>query len=75
MNNDDSSAITFRKFNFSPKDEYPTITMCIAEGYDEKPIFVGERLKKYEGWSYTRESVWDYWNKINGINPNRQNLK
>ena len=61
MSNEDFSSISFRKFNLSPEDKYPTITFCIAEGYhcfennhprrNEnqtcKPIFSRKRLENY----------------------------
>ena len=81
MNKEDSSSISFRKFNFSPKDEYPTITICIAEGYDAKPIFVEQRFQDFGYHDIFRisrpfgNSVWDYWNKINGINATTEDIK
>ena len=33
LENNDSSSISFRKFNKSPKDEYPTFTICIGTIY------------------------------------------
>ena len=75
MNNEDSSSISFRKFNFSPKDEYPTITICIAEGYDSKPIFAEHRLEKsFENWDNLQKFIKDYWNTINGINTTTEEI-
>ena len=47
MDNQDSSSISFRKFNFSPKDKYPELTICIVDAYYARPIFDEKRLKIY----------------------------
>ena len=60
MNNYDSSSITFRKFNYSPNDKYPDITLCLVEFKSKKPILEESYLQKYN------VSVSHYWNIITG---------
>ena len=68
MKNEDSSSISFRKFNASPQDKYPAMTICIVERIIDrfgmiirtKPIFVQKRLQNYG------LSVSNYWNIITG---------
>ena len=60
MDNKDSSSISFRKCNFSPKDKYPELTICLVNAYYEIPIFDKKRSKIYN------ISISEYHDIING---------
>ena len=40
VNNEDSSSVSYRKFNAEPQDTYPTYTVCISSVYGD--IFKGD---------------------------------
>ena len=65
LENDDSTTIHFRQFNLSPKDKYPTFTICLtgSELYWNKedaifnsteltPNMFGKMLKGQDAFSY-----------------------
>ena len=51
LENDDSTAIHFRRFNLSPKDKYPTFTICLTGSelywHKEEPLFKNTGLSPY----------------------------
>ena len=52
LENDDSTAIHFRRFNLSPKDKYPVFSICLTGAklywYKREPIFNKFQLSRYK---------------------------
>ena len=77
LENDDSTAIHFRRFNLSPKDKYPTFSICLGGSelywYQQEAIFkefqlsgakLGEMLKGNDAFSYEYNYTSMLYNKV-----------
>ena len=77
LENDDSTAIHFRRFNLSPKDTYPTFSICLTgSGFywnkphpifqktELSPIMFGRMLKGQDAFSYKYNYTVMLYNKI-----------
>ena len=61
LDNNDTTVIEFQKFNASPKDKYPVITLCFHGKYGKFPLIYKEKVLKNHGLSVTQ-----YRNMITG---------
>ena len=61
IDNEDTSSIAFRKFNASPRDIYPVITLCFYGRYDRYSTIYKEAVLNEKGYNTSQ-----YWNLITG---------
>ena len=61
LENEDTTVIAFQKFNASPQDKYPVITLCFHGRYGKFGLIYKENVLNSYGLSVTK-----YWNVITG---------
>ena len=61
LDNDDTTVIEFKRFNASPDDKYPVITLCFHGKYGTHAFIYKEEALNRSGLSVTQ-----YWNMITG---------